>query len=228
MDLRDDYIARVVNGQSFADVGGLWGTVNERVSVAAGHGATSLAMIDISEPLHELWPLFRQRMESLGISDCQCIAADVCALAASESPPVFGVVHCSGVLYHHPNPLVLLRSLRTITARHLILTSAITQEVIENDAGVYRLPPSGAIFVPALSQPEREVLRLYWHDHAAVDACWGISHDVRWDVDELGPWWWLFTPRVMMKAAEVVGFRVVESGPTWNGDAHTVLLEAAQ
>ena len=32
MDLRDDYIRRVVRGRSFADVGGLWGTVNEKVS----------------------------------------------------------------------------------------------------------------------------------------------------------------------------------------------------
>ena len=48
MDLRDDYIRRVVRGRSFADVGGLWGTVNEKVSVAAQAEARSVAMIDIS------------------------------------------------------------------------------------------------------------------------------------------------------------------------------------
>ena len=41
-DVRDTYIAQVVAGKSFADVGGLWGTVNEKVSVvvAANTGRT--------------------------------------------------------------------------------------------------------------------------------------------------------------------------------------------
>ena len=37
-DVRDTYISQVVAGKSFADVGGLWGTVNEKVSVAHTHG----------------------------------------------------------------------------------------------------------------------------------------------------------------------------------------------
>ena len=37
-DVRDTYIRQVVAGKSFADIGGLWGTVNEKVSVAHTHG----------------------------------------------------------------------------------------------------------------------------------------------------------------------------------------------
>jgi hypothetical protein len=226
MDLRDKFIAQVIRDASFADVGGLWGTVNEKVSVAARNGARSLAMIDVSEPASELWTLFRERLLALNIGPCECVCADVCELAASESRPLYDVVHCSGVLYHHPSPLLLLQSLRAITRRHLILTSAITQEVVQNEAGTIRIPPFGSIFIPALDQRERDVLWKHWRDNAGVGSCWGISDPVAWNVRDLGPWWWLFTAKVMLAAAESASFRVLDSGPTWNGNAHTALLEA--
>ncbi len=47
-DVRDTYIRWVVAGKSFVDVGGPWGTVNEKVSVAHTHGACGLTMIDVS------------------------------------------------------------------------------------------------------------------------------------------------------------------------------------
>ena len=56
-DARDTYISQVAAGKSFADVGGLWGTVNEKVSVAHTHGARALTMIDVSPPDTELWVL---------------------------------------------------------------------------------------------------------------------------------------------------------------------------
>ena len=42
-DIRDVFIRRVATGRSFVDVGALWGTVNEKVSVAKGAGATTMA-----------------------------------------------------------------------------------------------------------------------------------------------------------------------------------------
>ena len=50
MDPRDRFIHEVSKDKSFVDVGGLWGTVNERVSVAHAAGARELAMLDISPP----------------------------------------------------------------------------------------------------------------------------------------------------------------------------------
>lgn len=228
MDLRDDFIARVVQGRSFADVGGLWGTVNEKVSVAAGSGARSVAMVDISTVGSELWKLFSERLASLNISGCECISSDVCALVANGNAPEFEVVHCSGVLYHHPNPIWLLEALRRITTRHLILTSAVTQETISNKLGTFHIPKSGAIFVPALDERERSILSKYWLEKAGVGTCYGITETVRWDTREFGPWWWLPTPRAMLRMAECAGFRVLDSGPTWNGNAHTALLEAVE
>ena len=228
MDLRDEFIARVVDGRSFADVGGLWGTINERVSVAAKHNARDLAMIDISTPESELWQLFRDRMATLNVPKCACISTDVCDLAATRDAPKYDVVHCSGVLYHHPNPVLLFESLRRVTRHHLIMTSAVTQEVVVNELGSFHVPSSGAIFVPALDLEERAILWKYWRDNAGVGACFGISEPAEWDPHELGPWWWLLTPRVMIAMATSVGFRVLEAGPTWNGNAHTALLEAVE
>ena len=34
----DKWIQEEAKGKTFADVGGLWGTVNEKVTVANGHG----------------------------------------------------------------------------------------------------------------------------------------------------------------------------------------------
>lgn len=223
-DLRDEFLARVVAGQTFAEVGGLWGTVNERVSVAARLGARGLAMIDISEPEHELWGLFRERLASRGVEDCECIAGDICEIAACEVRQ-YQVVHCSGVLYHHPDPIRILEALRKITLRYLVLTSAVLPERVSNVAGTFALPPGGAVFVPALPEPERRVLAEHWRA-AGVAACWGISDEAAWDSRDLSPWWWLMPPRVMLAMAGSVRFRTVDAGPTWNGNAYTALLEA--
>ena len=53
-DVRDSYIRQAVAGKSFADIGGLWGTVNEKVSVAHTHGVRTLSMVDVSPPDSEL------------------------------------------------------------------------------------------------------------------------------------------------------------------------------
>ena len=92
-------------------------------------------MIDISVTGTELWRLFSERLASLGVTGCECISSDVCALVVNGAAPQFEVVHCSGVLYHHPNPIYFLEVLRRITSRHLILTSAVTQETISNSLG---------------------------------------------------------------------------------------------
>ncbi len=227
-DLRDDFIERVVKGRTFADVGGLWGTINEKVSVAARTQAASLAMIDISPSGGELWKQFRARLSSCGVESCECISSDVCAVASSAQAPRYDVVHCSGVLYHHPNPIFLLEALRRITGQYLILTSAVTQEHIANELGSYDVPPSGVIFVPALSAREREILWKYWRENAGAGGCYGISEPVQWDSRNFGPWWWLPTPDAMLAMAKCVGFEVVESGKTWNGNAHTALLQVVR
>ena len=223
LDLRDKFISQTVSGKTFADVGGLWGTVNEKVSVAYKSNATSIAMIDVSPEGGDLWEKFHQHMRTnLGINDYQSISQDICNFNSESNIDPFDVVHCSGVLYHHPNPMLILASLRKITKHRLILTSAITQEVVENEHGRYQIPSSSVLFVPSISEKERAILKTYWQDVGAT--VYGITEKVAYNLEDFGPWWWLPTQSSMKSMCEAVGFKVLESGLTWNNNAQTLLL----
>src|SRR5437868_5978147 len=85
--IRKEWIERIAPGRSFAEVGGLWGTVNEQVTVAAKGGAREVTMIDIAPdtgPEGYLWDRFRERCQQEGVKDYHCIRADLNAPGAVE------------------------------------------------------------------------------------------------------------------------------------------------
>ena len=223
-DIRDRYIARVVKGKTFAEVGGLWGTVSEKVSVANKYGAVSLTMIDAMPASIHWWQDFRDRMTSLNIANYNCINRDITQIQLAEIGEPYDVVHCAGVLYHHPHPLQILTSLRQITGEYLILTSAITQEVIENERGRYEIPASGVIFIPALGEAERAILTAYWQQHTDGAPILGVIQKAVFDINDFGPWWWLPTASALESMCKVAGFKVLDKGLTWNNNALTLLL----
>jgi hypothetical protein len=226
MDPRDRFIHQVSKGKSFVDVGGLWGTVNERVSVAHAAGASELAMLDISPADGKWWPLFNERREALGVPPAREISGDLMTLAYADPTLRFDVVHCSGILYHIPDQFQLLRALRTITTGHLVLTSSITETHIANDAGQLDVPEGGALFLPALSAAERAVLKAHWWPTLAQHSL-GLTTEIdRWDLTDFGPWWWLPTTQALMKMCEIAGFDVLEVEHLWNGHAATLMLAA--
>ncbi|MEG4301231.1 tetratricopeptide repeat protein [Microcoleus sp. D3_18a_C4] len=223
-DLRDRYIARVVKGKTFAEVGGLWGTVNEKVSVASKYGAVSLTMIDVSPASSHWWQDFHDRMTSLNIANYHCINQDITQIQLGDIGEPYDVVHCAGVLYHHPHPLQILVALRQITREHLIFTSAITQEVIDNELGRYEIPASGVMFVPALDDAERAILTAYWRPYINNHQLIGITEKAVFDMNDFAPWWWLPTATALEAMCEVAGFKVLDKGLTWNNNALTLLL----
>ena len=97
-------------------------------------------MIDVSPPDSELWVLFDERRRTLRLPAVECVSADILALVEADPRPQFDVVHCSGVLYHMPEPMQFLRVLRKITREALVLTSAIIATRIEGVQGVLELP----------------------------------------------------------------------------------------
>lgn len=223
-DIRDRYIARSVKGKTFAEVGGLWGTVNEKVSVASQYGAAAVTMIDITPISEQLWQDFRDRMTSLNIANYHCISQDITQIKLAEINAPYDVVHCSGVLYHHPHPLQVLVALRQITREHLILTSAITQELIENDCGRYEIPDSGVIFIPALDEAKRAILNAYWQPYLNNSPIIGIAEKAVFELDDFGPWWWLPTASALEAMCKVAGFKILDKRLTWNNNALTLLL----
>ncbi|MEG4032608.1 tetratricopeptide repeat protein [Microcoleus sp. w1-18aA5] len=223
-DIRDRYIARVVKGKTFAEVGGLWGTVSEKVSVASKYGAVSLTMIDAMPASLNWWQDFHDRMTSLNIANYHCINQDITQIQLADIGEPYDVVHCAGVLYHHPHPLQILVALRQITREHLVFTSAITQEVIENELGRYELPPSGVMFIPALDDAERAILTAYWQLYINNNPLIGITEKAVFDMNNFAACWWLPTATALEAMCEVAGFKVLDKGLTWSNNALTLLL----
>lgn len=223
IDPRDNYIAQVVEGKSFLEVGGLWGGLNEKVSIAHKYGANRLAILDVAPPESEWWDFFRERMAQIGVK-YDAFIGDICTVNTAEIGAPFDIVHCSGVLYHLPNPMLMLTVLRSITKEYLILTSAVTPEVLKNENGYYALPPSGVIFVPALSDTERNCLKTYWTTNAGVTVARGITEAVNFSTDNFGAWWWLPTATALRAMCCSAGFQVIDSQPFWNNNALTLLL----
>ncbi|MCE2485337.1 MAG: class I SAM-dependent methyltransferase [Desulfurellaceae bacterium] len=223
-DVRDTYISQVVAEKSFADVGGLWGTTNEKVSVAHMHGARTLTMIDVSPEDSELWTLFEQRRRTLRLPTVECVSADILTLVEADPRPQFDVVHCSGVLYHMPEPMRFLRALRKITREALVLTSAVTATRVEGAKGILELPAAAMLCIPALQGREREIVQSYWRG-VVGDGAFGLTREVvGWSFEDFGPWWWLPTAEALRAMCEVAGFQHEDGAPNWNGNAYTLRL----
>jgi hypothetical protein len=223
-DLRDEYIRRVVRGKSFADVGGLWGTVNEKASVAHAHGAGTLTMIDITPPEHELWRLFEERRRALRLPDVQRISSDVLVLAETVSRPQFDVVHCSGILYHLPDPMRFLMALRKITREYLVLTSVVTALHIKNEHGELQIPRAAALFVPALQGQERAILKSYWQRFVGGGAVGLTQETPTWQPNDVAPWRWLPTVDTLRAMCAAAGFHCQDGGYFWKNNAYVQLL----
>jgi len=170
----DDDIRRVVPGRTFLDVGPLWVTENEKVSVAHHVGATETTVIDIFPEDNNLWSLLRDRLTRLNVP-CTFMSADI--LRYDDRP--FDVVYCAGVLYHMPEPLQLIRKLYQICTHHTILST-----VIGNVA------PGSCVFLPAVPPKQMEVLRRDWHEFLGGRTGGILSEDIpNLDINSSFPWW---------------------------------------
>jgi hypothetical protein len=222
-DARDRFIRDVVRGKSFCDVGGLWGTVRERVSVADKAGASDLAMLDVTPRQDPLWKAFDDRMKALGVSDAIVrLAHDL----HQYEGPGFDVVHCSGVLYHCTKPFDTVQALRRLTREYLILSSSVVPRVIENAAGRWELPSDHTwVCLPEMTEQEANVIAAHWRPFVS-DTAIGLTRD--WpkpmDPNDWAPWYWLPTVPALIATAEGAGFRLVDDAQIWHGMAHTLLL----
>ncbi len=226
---REAWILDAVPGKSFAEVGGLWGTVNEQVSVAAAAGAVATTMIDVAPQDGsdgDLWKAFRERTDALGVPPPTCVQANIDDPATIARVGSFDVVHCSGVLYHCPHPLHTLTQLRAITRETLILGTASLPETVENAAGSVTVAPGSALLVPAMSHTQRAVLGQWLADNGALFAL-GVNAPMasNWAIDDYGAWWWFFTRDYVAALLRVAGFAVVNVVSYWNGRATFYLAE---
>lgn len=221
-------------GRTFAEVGGLWGVVNEQVTVAAAGGATELTMVDVAPEggPEDLWQAFRSRLAEHDVSDVRCLRGNIDDPAIVEAAGTFDVVHCSGVLYHCPEPLRTLRNLRSLVGETLILGTATMPETIANSAGSVEVEPGSAILVPAMTTSQRAVIGEWLRENGASGA-YGINCEVGTDwtfgQDDWKPyeaWWWCFTRDYVAGLLEAAGFELRNVASFWNGRATLYLASA--
>ena len=210
------WLREVVEGKTFAEVGGLWGTVNEKVTVAVKSGATEATMADIQPLGTELWERFHQRCAKEGVTKYQCKQADISDAKAVAALGVFDVVHCSGVLYHCPNPLGTIKHLAQMCNDVLRLGSAAIPTTVSTSSGMLVTEAGSALFVPALNKLQKEIITEYFQAVGAKDMI-GINTSCDWSIDDYAPWWWLFTPEHIAALLRVVGFEILETSSDWQG-----------
>lgn len=226
-DNKNHWIETIVRGRSFMDVGGLWGTRNEKVSVALRAGARTATMADIAPFGHQLWQDFDTYCEERGVRGYGRAQLDVVELPGDCSGLVHDVVHCSGIIYHVPDPFRMLANLRRLTGEYLILTSMVVPERIKNSTGVVEFPADQAVFVPSLRTATRAVVAAHFDALAlsvmAVNK--PLAEPWRWPdgTPNYGPWWWLMSPAYLRGLLEVAGFAVEDECWSWEQRSYSFL-----
>ena len=210
----DGWIRDAVFGKDFADVGGLWGLANEKVSCAAKACARSTTMIDITALDDELWRQFRERCDESGAGSCRCLSMNVLDDDLVKVAGQFDVVHCSGLLYHCPEPIRVLVRLREMCRGTLLLGSTVIPSTLRDEMGPIGCAPGGALFVPALSAEQRLRAADYFRQVGAK-TMQGLDTEEDWDQQTYHPWWWLFTRDHVRALIEVAGFVVTDTYTTW-------------
>lgn len=211
-----DAIRALVAGKTFADVGGLWGTSNEKATTALLAGAREATMIDIQPAGNRLWQAFDERCRERGVSGCQSVVGDLGSDRFAADVGQFDITHCSGVIYHMPNPINAIHNMIRITRERVLLWSQVVPERITNRRGSLRLRSGECLLVPALSSEALAVLQEHYIDAGREEVNKGLNPQefVRAGEQLLtGPWWWLYTAETFIRMCSL--FNHVQIERTW-------------
>jgi SAM-dependent methyltransferase len=156
---------------SFLDVGCMWRIDGANSFAAEEAGAANVTALDIMGAT----AAFEERHRAVG-SRVRFVQGDVNDPGIVEA---HGVVWCSGVLYHVPDPLLTLRRLRELTLDRLLLAT----EVLPGRR-------RGAVFLPTR------------RDHPGAP---DVAPD---DAAGYAPWYWLPTAPAVRSMLAMTGFAV--------------------
>lgn len=186
-----DYLDEFTPGHSVIDVGGMWGIDGEYSFLAAEKGATSVTLLD-GYATEE----FNRRLASPRGSKVRFVEGDATTQAAVDAVGTAEVVLCLGVLYHVPDPSLLISRLRQMCTKTLVLETLTTPEV----PGV----PQAGVYLPGMSPQHRS-----WWDtsHAGGTAGLGIATD--FDPEKgYGNNFWALSPSCIRALLLTNGFSV--------------------
>ncbi len=221
---RKRWLSELVPDKTFADIGGLWGTVNEKVSVAVQGGAREATMVDVCPLSHKNWQAFRERCKELGISKYRGVSADICSDRVAKQLGSFDVTHCAGVLYHAPDPIRAIGNLAAMTREWFILSCMVVPERIENRFGTVELTGGQCLLVPVLSEKQRRILGQHF-DERRIKAGGLTGRSEKFvkpnGQPHNGPWWWLFSAETVIAMCEMFA-RVERAMMSPHGSVHVL------
>lgn len=223
------FIEQYAKGRTFVDVGGLWGTVNEKVSVATKAGASSVAMIDVQPKYSQPWQDCREHCRKLGVSGYKEFTGNRDNIDLPRETGTFEFVHCSGVVYHCPNPIWTLRRLHALTEKYLLVGSMTVPEHVTGKTGTLHFDTGSCLFIPGMSREQKQIVSDHYGAFGIRLA--NVSPDMDWPWYHNGepnyaPWWWLWTGATLAGLVRGAGFRVLDVVPSWQPHlAHAVFAE---
>jgi hypothetical protein len=227
---QDRIIREHVAGLSFVDVGGLWGTLNEKVTVATLAGARSAAMADMQPWTSDLWPAFRDRCNELGVSGYSehCVNLDEPNLP--EKLGTYDFVHSSGILYHAPSPLFSIAQLWSITRKYLLVGSIVVPDQITNEVGSLDFSAGAMLLLPAIDPGRQLILARYFDASGIRISNINTDQSIPFRIDgkpNYSPWWWLYSAATLRAMLEISGFSVLAQEPYWDDRVSYCFCERA-
>lgn len=232
LDKIDAWIRTTSNYASFIDIGGIGeNSVNERVTAALEAGCPRAVMADFEPFSHHLWTTFRRKMREAGVTDIEeHEGVDVRDTELAGKLGRFDFVHSTGINYHLPDPVSGVYNLACITNRFLVTNTMVLPGIVENEHGRIELGESRVMFLPAVTEQERKILRKYYFEKFG----WDFNNNVPPADDpapkmpyvtEAGlscyPYWWLFSAGAFRSLLTRLGFNILDE---WQWEDHVLAL----
>ena len=188
----DDLVRQHAPGNSFVDVGCMWGVNGGIAYLAEESGATAVTGVDVMEPTPEYEAEHKRRNSKI-----RFVLGDLHDPNVMKEVGSHDVVWCSGVIYHAPHPLLMIERLAGITGSLLLLGTAALPEV----PGV----PQAMVFYPGLGDSERE------HFDRLIGGGVKEGLGTPFDADKgFRNWFWGITPSALRGMLLASGFTDVE------------------
>ncbi len=223
-------IGELVEGRSFIDVGGLWGTKQEMVTHAALKGASRAVMSDAMLFSSEWWGKFEERCAERGVTNYEKIVHDITRRDTFERLGRFDVVHCTGVLYHVPDVISTLANLVAITNEYLYFGSQVVPKEITNSEGTLIVEDDCPLCVAWASDEKLRIVKKHYEEMGVTRGVVGVTEEAEFFCGDaltakFGPWWWLLTKENMLRLAALFNLEIVHELSAPNGRAFSILAK---
>jgi len=188
-------IRRHAPGGSFVDIGAMWQMHGRMAFVAEEAGATAVTAVDAMDPTPEFG-----RERARRDSRVRFVQGDLHDPLTVEAIGRHDFVWCSGVIYHSPNPYVLIEHLRRLTGQLIYLGTQIVPEVPGFEGA--------CVFYPGLCESSR---RAHGSVHGAGHNAIGVNSPFD-ATPGLGyaNYWWGITPSALRAMVRTARFEIVE------------------